>query len=169
MIFNNTAVNIKEEDGFFVSYESETISGKATNCTITNFTGGQILVMTKNIRKQNHLGLNNMLLNYYRWRQIIHCKRFFYRQWAQMSLVSNKIYIIGFPKRNYFDQWKAYCRKRVIYAPKNCRLIKFYTPLICVIQNWSIVVFTVVSRPELLSIPSTISFTNLNFAECKFT
>ena len=77
MTFNNTAVNIKEEDGLFVSYESETISGKAKNCTITNFTGGQVLVMTKNTRKQNHLDLNNMLLNYYRWRQIIHCKRFF--------------------------------------------------------------------------------------------
>ena len=145
------------------------LSGTAKNCTITNFSGGQILVMTKNIRKQNHLGLNNMLFNYYRWRQIIHCKRFSYHQWAQMSLVSNKNYIIGFSKRNYFDQWKAYCRKRVIYAPKTCCLIKFYTPFICVIWNWSIVVFTVVSRPELLYIPSAIRFTNLNFAECKFT
>ena len=29
LIFNNTMVNIQEEDGFFVSYESETISGEA--------------------------------------------------------------------------------------------------------------------------------------------
>ena len=73
---NNTSVNIKEEDGFFVPYESKTISGKVKNCSITNFTGGQVLVVIKNIRKQNHLGLNNMLLNYYKWRQIMHCKSF---------------------------------------------------------------------------------------------
>ena len=43
LTFNNTSVNIKEEDGFFVPYESETISGKAKNCTITNFTGSKSL------------------------------------------------------------------------------------------------------------------------------
>ena len=129
LTFNNTSVNIKGEDGFYVPYESENISGKVKNCSITNFTGGQVLVVIKNIRKQNHLGLNNMLLNYYKWRQIVHCKRFCYCQWSQMALVSNKIYIIGFPKRNFFDHWKAYCRKRVIYALKTCRLTKFYTPL----------------------------------------
>ena len=62
LTFNNTSVNIKEEDGFFALYGSETISGKVKNCTITNFTGSQVLVMIKNIRKQNHLGLNKMLL-----------------------------------------------------------------------------------------------------------
>ena len=73
LTFINTTVNIKGEDGFFVPYESETISRKAKNCTITNFTGGQILVMIKKIRTlvkttimQKHLDLNNMLLNYYK-------------------------------------------------------------------------------------------------------
>ena len=84
--------------------------------------------MIKNIRKKNHLGLNNMLLNYYKWRQIIHCKWFCYRQWAQMTLVSKKNLYIGFPKRNYFDQWKAYCRKRVIQALKPWRLTKSPPP-----------------------------------------
>ena len=40
-------MNIKDEDGFFNPYERETISGKTKNCTITNFTGDQILVMIK--------------------------------------------------------------------------------------------------------------------------
>ena len=120
------------------------------DCTITNLTGGQILVMITKMRTlvkatiMQHLDLNNMLVNYYKWRQIIHCKRFCSRQRAQMTLVSNKIYIIRFPKRNSFDQWKAYCKKRIIYALKTCLLTKFYTPLICVIQNWSIIVFIVV-------------------------
>ena len=48
LTFINTTVNIKDEDGFSVPYESETISGKAKNCTIINFTRGQILVMIKN-------------------------------------------------------------------------------------------------------------------------
>ena len=168
LTFNNTSVNIKEEDGFFVPYGSETISGKVKNCTITNFTGSQVLVMIKNIRKQNHLGLNKMLLNYYKWRQIMHCKRFCYCQWTQMTLVSNKIYIIGFPKRNYFDHWKAYCRKRVIYAPKICCLTKFYTPL-HMSSKTDLLQCLLWSRPGLLSIQSAISFTNLNFAKCKFT
>ena len=79
---------------------------------------------------QNHLDLNHMLLNYYKWKQIIYCKRFSFCQWAQITLFSNKIYIIVFPKRNFFDQWKSYCKKRIIYALKTCCLTKFYTPLI---------------------------------------
>ena len=47
LTFSNTSVNIKQEGGIFVPYENETISGKAKNCTITNFTGSQILVMIK--------------------------------------------------------------------------------------------------------------------------
>ena len=168
LTFNNTSVNIKEEDGFFALYGSETISGKVKNCTITNFTGSQVLVMIKNIRKQNHLGLNKMLLNYCKWRQIMHCRRFCYCQWTHMTLVSNKIYIIEFPKRNYFDHWKAYCRKRVIYAPKICCLTKFYTPL-HMSSKTDLLQCLLWSRPGLLSIQSAISFTNLNFAKCKFT
>ena len=126
---------------FFCSIWKRNYIWQSKKLHVTNFTGGQVLVMIKNIREQKHLGLNNMLLNYYKWRQIIHCKRFCYRQWAGMTLVSIKIYINGFPKRNFFDQWKSYWRK-------TCLL-------------WS--------RPGLLSVPSAISFTNLSFAKCKFT
>ena len=93
---------------------------------------------------QNHLGLNNVLLNCYKRRQIIHCKTFCSRQWAQMTLDSNKNFIIRFPKRNFFDQWKIYCKKKNYIWLKTCQLTKFYTPLICLMQNWSIIVFTVV-------------------------
>ena len=73
LTFINTTANIKDEDEFFVPYESEIIFNKSKNCIITNFTGSQILVMIEKIRTlvkatrmQNHLGLNNMFLNYYK-------------------------------------------------------------------------------------------------------
>ena len=47
LTFINTTVNIKDEDGYFVPYEMETISGKAKDFTITNFTGSKILVVIK--------------------------------------------------------------------------------------------------------------------------
>ena len=69
----NTTVNIKDEDGPFVPHESKIISGKAENCTVTNFIRGQTLVMIKKIRSlvkvtmmQKHLVLNNMPFNYYK-------------------------------------------------------------------------------------------------------
>ena len=149
LTFINTTVNIKGEDGFFVSYESETISRKAKNCTITNFTEGQILAMIKKIRTlvkttimQNHLDLNNMLLNYYKWRQTSTVKDSVPAN--DLKWLSSAIKFIGFLKRNFFDQWKSYCKKRVIYALKTCRVTKLYTPLIRIMQNWSIIVFTVV-------------------------
>ena len=43
----NATVNIKDEDGSFVLHESKIISGKVENCTITNFTRGQTLVMLR--------------------------------------------------------------------------------------------------------------------------
>ena len=63
---------------------------------------------------------------------------------SSRRMFAGNIYIIGFSKRNFFDLWKAYCKKRIIYALKSCRLTKFYTPSIFVMQNWSIIVFTMV-------------------------
>ena len=74
----------------------------------------RIRTLVKATIMQNHLGLNNMLLNYCKWRQIIHCKRFHSHQWAQITLISNKIYIIGFPKRNFLINEK-YISKKELY------------------------------------------------------
>lgn len=50
LTFTNATVNIKDVNGFLVPYQSETISYKTEKCTITNFTGHQIVVTIKKIK-----------------------------------------------------------------------------------------------------------------------
>ena len=115
---------------------------------------------------QNHLGLNNILLNYYKWRQIIYCKGFCPRQWAQMTLVSNKIYIIEFPKRNFLTKEKHIAKQELYIHWKPAVSLNFTPP-------WYVSCKTDHSVYCSLDLGYVLyhqqSLTNLNFAKCKFT
>ena len=54
--------------------------------------------------------------------------------WSAIKFIS-----LDFQRETFLMIEKAYCKKRIIYPLKTCCLTKFYTPLICAMQKWSII------------------------------
>ena len=117
---------------------------------------------------QNHLGLNSMLLNYYKWRQIIHCKSFcspneLRRVWSAIKFIS-----LDFERQTFLINEKHTAKKEFYMHWKPVVSLNF-TPPWYLSRKTDLLKCLLWSGLGLHSIPSEISFINLNFAKCKFT